>query len=724
MLNRRRSWIGLCLMATLGVTTSTAWGQNQDARSLWVDFNHYVRIARPDLAKAAGEKLLSTVNDAQLLDIVEGTREYQDYDRTLVRASKVDELKQASDELGRRIQQARIARSRESSRITSDIQALGQGARASRNATERLRAAGPYAAPALLNALLEEKNRNLHPYILEAMVSIGRPLVAPLTAALDKLEPVQQAQVAQVLAEIGYPRALPVLKLVIENPRTDAAARATATTAYNQLARSVNVNSDLSAAELYLQLADNLFNAGSGDTSQLVGIDSATRQGLIWSYSPSQGLTYVAVPAEIFADVQAMEAAQTALTLNPGMDYALSAWLMSNLRRENRLGEGKTDPSYPAEMLPPQFYLEMAGPLRQHDVLARALAINDADLALDAIRALSATAGTDALVRRSGGAQPLLAALSSPDRRVRYEAAFALTNARPSSTFAGADRVVPVLAQAVRQSDTKYAAVIGSDTASANRIKDALARAGYQAFGDTTLRDVQQFIANEPGIDLLVTNIPSDQLDGLMRQTDSDYKLSAIPVVILTTPGQQNAINARYGTQSRVKPVLWSDDVARLQGAIEQIVGESSGKPMEAEEALEYATRALSLLNEVALGASNVFDVLDAQAALIQALNDQRSTIVTQASQVLARINTVEAQQAIADAALDIARPTEARVDLLNSLAASATAHGSKLNASQLDAVLELVKTSRGELAISAARAHGALTLPTSNLVQLLTQKK
>jgi len=132
----------------------------------------------------------------------------------------------------------------------------------------------------------------------------------------------------------------------------------------------------------------------------------------------------------------------------------------------------------------------------------------------------------------------------------------------------------------------------------------------------------------------------------------------------------------------------------------------------------------LSLLNEVALGASSVFDVLDAQAALIQALNDQRSTIVTQASQVLARINTVEAQQAIADAALDIARPTEARVDLLNSLAASATAHGSKLNASQLDAVLELVKTSRGELAISAARAHGALTLPTSNLVQLLTQKK
>lgn len=723
MLKRRQSWIGLCLLIVLGFASFT-WAQNQDPKSLWADFNHYVRIARPDLAQAAGEKLLSSVNDAQLLDLVEASREYQDYDRTLLRASKVEALKATTESLSRRIQEARIARSRESARITEDIQKLGQGARANRNAIERLGSAGPYAAPALLNTLFEESQKDLHPYVLEAMVSIGRPIVAPLTAALDHLEPVQQGQIAQVLAEIGYPRALPVLKKVIENPKTDPSAKVIATSAYNQLAKSVGLRGKYDAAELYLQLAENLFASATTHPNDMVGIDSATKMGLIWDYTPGTGLTYIAVPAEIFGDVQSMAASMTALELDPSMDYALSSWLMANLRRENRLGQEKKDPSYAAKMLPPTFYMEMAGPLRQHDVLARALAINDSSLALDAISALTATAGTEALVNRQGTAQPLLAALSSPDRRVRYEAAFALTNARPKSAFPGSNRVVPVLAQAVRQSDTRYAAVIGMDTASANRIKDALARAGYQAFGDATLRDVQNYIANEPGIDLLVTNISADAISDLVRQTSGDYKLSAVPILVLTTLGQQNTLNAKYGTSARVRSALWTEDTAALQTAIEQILSESSGKPVEAEEALNYATRSLELLSEVALGASNVFEVLDAQAALIKALADQRSSIVLLSSKVLAQVNTTDAQQAIADAAMDIARTTDARVGLLNSLSRSATSYGNHLRENQLDALLELVKTSRGDLAIAAGRAHGALTLPTSNVVELLTKEE
>lgn len=722
MLNRRRSWIGLCLLIVLGLASST-WAQNQDPKSLWADFNHYVRIAKADLAQAAGEKLLSSVNDAQLLDLVEGSREYQDYDRTLVRASKVEELKATSETFARRIQEARIARSRESDRITQDIQRLGQGARANRNAIERLRSAGPYAAPALLNALLEESKKDLHPYVLEAMVSIGRPIVAPLTAALDRLEPVQQGQIAQVLAEIGYPRALPVLKKVIENPKTDPSAKVIATAAFNQLGKSVGLRGQYSAAELYLQLAENLFASATSHPSEMVGIDAATKMGLVWNYAPGTGLTYIAVPAAIFGDVESMAASMEALNLDASMDYALSSWLMANLRRENRLAQGTKDPSYPAGMLPPKFYMEMAGPLRQHDVLARALAINDAPLALDAIAALSATAGTDALVNRKGTAQPLLAALSSPDRRVRYEAAFALTNARPKSPFPGSNRVVPVLSQAVRQSDTRYAAVIATDTTSANRIKDALARAGYQAFGDTTLRDVQTFLNNEPGIDLLVTNISTDAISDLVRQTAGDYKLSAVPILVLTSLGQQNSLNVQYGTTGRVRSALWSDDTSALQGAIEQIVLESSGKPVEAEEAMGYATRSLELLSEVALAADNVFDVLDAQAALIKALADQRSSIVLLASKVLAQVDTAEAQQATADAALDIARTTDVRVGLLNSLAQSATSYGNHLRANQLEALLELVKTSRGDLAIAAARTHGALTLPTSNVVEMLIKQ-
>ena len=98
------------------------------------------------------------------------------------------------------------------------------------------------------------------------MVSVGRPIVAPLCVALPELEAVPQGQVAQVLAEIGYPRALPYLKLVTENPKSDPNTRNIVETAYKQLARSQALPPNITAAELFLTLAQNAYTAGSTAT--------------------------------------------------------------------------------------------------------------------------------------------------------------------------------------------------------------------------------------------------------------------------------------------------------------------------------------------------------------------------------------------------------------------------------------------------------------------------
>jgi hypothetical protein len=55
-------------------------------------------------------------------------------------------------------------------------------------------------------------------------------------------------------------------------------------------------------------------------------------------------------------------------------------------------------------------------------------------------------------------------------------------------------------------------------------------------------------------------------------------------------------------------------------------------------------------------------------------------------------------------------------------LALSATHIGNKLNDLQLDNLLKLVMNSKGDLAIAAARAHGAMTLPTANLVEMIAE--
>src|SRR5690606_33319282 len=86
------------------------------AAALWTDFNHYVRIARPDQALAAGRALLNQVSQDELLRIVEAS-EYQDYQSTLQRAANTETLAELADDMATAIQAARIARARDSDRI-------------------------------------------------------------------------------------------------------------------------------------------------------------------------------------------------------------------------------------------------------------------------------------------------------------------------------------------------------------------------------------------------------------------------------------------------------------------------------------------------------------------------------------------------------------------------------------------------------------------------------
>ena len=158
---------------------------------------------------------------------------------------------------------------------------------------------------------------------------------------------------------------------------------------------------------------------GSYDTATqqpagLDGYDTATDRGVSWYYDPQltvtgqPGLVPITVPGPVLGDVLAMQSARTALSLDPDLDAALSLYIMANLRRENRLPEGENDASYPASRRSPAFYAMAAGPRRLHDVLDIALTDSDADLALDAIAGLSATASLEAL-------QPLVRGLTYPD---------------------------------------------------------------------------------------------------------------------------------------------------------------------------------------------------------------------------------------------------------------------------------------------------------------------
>ncbi|MEX0777803.1 MAG: hypothetical protein WD042_19040 [Phycisphaeraceae bacterium] len=696
-------------------------GTPGSSQQQWADFNHYVLIARPDLAKAAGDELLK-LEGAALLQIVENSDYATRYQETLRRAARTAGLEETAKALSAKILDAQIGQARDAARIAADIELLDDGARPVLNATVRLKAAGQYAAPQLLAALLDENKSSLHPYVMPTMVSIGRPMVYPLSVSLPYLEPRPLTQVAQVLAEIGYPLALPYLKQVIDNPKIDANARAVVQAAYDRLANQAAIPSSATSDDLFLQLARNFYtNATVG--GDLPGYDEQKQVGIVWRFNPGSGLYPTAVPGAIFGDVLAMRASSEALALNPKLDAALSLWLAANVRREQRLPQGEKDQSYPGSFQGAEYYLLLAGPLRQHDVLAMALDNRDAQQSVSAINALRSTANQEALLTGPNQTQPLLRSLYYPDRRVRILAAQALANIRPREAFAGSERVVRSLAEAVRPSDVQYALVIAADQESINQINGEVQKLNYQPVGALSLDEASSRISNVPGVDLIVVSAGTDAFLAMYRTMTQDDRLAAVPTVVITSEAGVIEVNRRFDRATQKPMAISSQSGASLAGAVDQAIKATAGKAMTSEQSTKLALDSLSALRDIAVSRSAVFNIADAQPALMRALSDSRAEVATGAAGVLAMIDNAEAQQAIAEAGLDGARAENLRIALLNSLADSANAQGNKLTGPQLDKVLDLVKKSQGDLAVAAARAHGALSLPSANALELITQK-
>ncbi len=717
MSNFRRTVLGALPIVVMSFLPPAMAQQSGNLATSWADFNHYVLIARPDLAAASAKSLLAA-DAGQLLDVVEASDYRDDFGRTLDRAGRTQGLQEAAQQLTQKIQEAKIARSRDAKRIAADIQALAGGTRENANATARLAAAGQFAAPQLLSTLLNDRQTNLHPFVIKAMVSIGQPMIAPLSAALPQLPPRSMIQVAQSLAEIGYPRALPALKQVLENPATDAGARAAVQAAFTKLVAAANLPADLSAAELHLRLGQSFYQTATTGGA-LPGFDPDQQVGILWEYKPDVGLIAIPVPGLIYGDVLAMRSAQEALALSPEMEPAIVLWLTANLRRENRL-DGKPDPSYPAHLRAPTYYLKLAGPNRQHAVLARALDDGDVTLAFDAITALAQTAGSASLISGSAGSQPLIRALYHADRRVRISAALVLSRATDLQPYVGSDRVVRVLAEAIRPADIRYALALAPELDTLNKLSATLKEQGFEVISGTSLAAVSSQLTASVGVDVVVAQMKLDDLGVLARQAREDNRLAALPMVAVIDARDQAELKRRFDAAARKPIVALAGDADSLKAAGKAALEQSAA--LSPKETQELTLAAITALRDLVTARSTLYNPIDAQGSLIRCVQDKAPEVVSSAASVLAMLNTAQAQQALADAALSKEHPADLRLSLLGYLGNSARSFGNQLTAPQLEQVLALSAGDEVNLAGAAARVVGALSLPPSHLVKALHQ--
>ena len=419
-----RSLLAPSLALSLSFSAPLAVAQDDPNTKTWQMFAHFVNVARPDQARPFGEQLLA-LDNAAFLAAIESDPLHQ-FDE-IAKWGINDDLRPVWEQIEDKRQAALTERARDADQIRADIQKLGATRREEFNAIQRLKVTGQFAAPYFLEALADPAQARLHPRLINAMIEVGSELTYPLSIALPHLDARTQVSVARVVGEIGYPEALPYLKLISEGD-ADSNVKRAVQAAFTQIADSSGVDATGTAAELFVKVGEAKYAVGTRN-GELLGMDLVSETGIVWRYNSDAGLVAVPVAQRVYADSLAMQDATSALEIDAESADAVTLHLASNLRRENRLA-GQDDPGYQLDQ-PATFYLLVAGASQQKSVLTRGLGDQDPALALDAIEAMAKTVGNNVLLGNDDARAPVLDALYFADRRVRYTSAITLASAAP-----------------------------------------------------------------------------------------------------------------------------------------------------------------------------------------------------------------------------------------------------------------------------------------------------
>ncbi len=582
------------------VGTGLAQNQPQPLAENWNDFLHYTKIGRFDLAKGYAQAVLQSNPDpAELFQLVEENRQGYDLAMRVAETAHDEELAQLTRELLGVIDRGRFLRRTEPKLIVEEVRRLSTTPRGKLMAIRRLKDAGEYAVPYMMDAMAEairnpEYETKLSD-LIEALPQIGRPAIRPLAAALQMDNEKLKAEILRALGRIGYPQALAYLKYVEQNAES-VDLRSLAGQSIRQIdPRGANTP----AAALFFQLAEWYYYHNE---SLAPAADVSFANIWFWDKQANK-LQRVEVDQAYFHELMAMRCCEWSLRADAQFGLAIGLWLASFFKAE---ATGIPMPDYFGENHAGALvYATTAGPEYLHQALARGVNESIAAVALGAVEALATTAGEKSLMYTLGPVQPLLQSLAFPDRAVRYSAAIAIANAGPRQQFTESRVVVQNLAEALAQ--------------------------------------------GEP---------PTTE----------------------------------------------------------------AGEPWTPELAESYALRAAEAMLRLAVSRNPVIDLSLAQPALIGATRSPQPEIQILAGQILAYLNSPNAQRAIAEMAMAEANEVDVRVAAFESLVNSAKLHGSMLPEAAVDAVYALISTDETDpiLRAAAASAYGALNLPSQKVKDLI----
>lgn len=710
-------------------TAAVAIPTEATVESLFTDFLHYARMGRFTAANAYAEALLKHPDLDPLKLLLLSSKDKKSLN-TLLIIIKNSTIGNSAARVLKLIGEGEKLKRQDTDRILYNINLLGGNPQQEFFARQHLTESGEYAIPHMVQTLLDPSKSELWPRVVAALPQIGKDAVNPLVIALNVNNDDVRQNLILALGEIGYTQATPYLQKLIANPGLTEETKKSARKAISRIEQISARHMEAPTDELFYSLGVAYYNEHH-DVRADPRLDNAN----VWYWDESlPGLSRTVVPTKIFGPVMAMRCSEEAIMTQNDHQGSIALWLASNIRRESRLGfdvesgdpseTREADPTRPDAFPRALHFSQAAGPRYAHLILERAVQDKDSATALGAIRALRLTAGESSLTGTEDYKQPLVLALHFPDLAVRIRAALALGVALPKSQFVDSQYVIPVLAKTLTMTGREQLLVVDPDKNNLNRIMDELRSGDRDVIGETSFYQAMKRARKEfqslSGL-FISTDVTNPGLTVTLWDVRGEFTIAKTPVVILTKPKQEVLAREIAEADAYVETVASLADATELEDAFERVRIRTGQTRLDSDQMLAMALEATETLRIIAVDGRTIYDVRQAEPALIASLSSPEEQLQTLAASVLALLPTPTAQRAIAHVAMDDSNTDSLRIAAFGSLAESAKIHGQLLEADQ---VTDLVRITSEEhdlvMRTAASKALGAINLASSQASEII----
>jgi hypothetical protein len=281
--------------------------------------------------------------------------------------------------------------------------------------------------------------------------------------------------------------------------------------------------------------------------------------------------------------------------------------------------------------------------------------------------------------------------------------------------------VVPLLAQAVRGGSQTFVGIISPTDEDAQRVAGWARAMGFTPL--TAARNAAEFNligARNAGCDLVVIAGNGAQVRREYEGVRALRMGEKVAAVLMAQPSDKPGLDELAGDSTMVLGADVSEDA--FKAGVGDLMKSALGGGVGSADASGYVATAIDALTRIGLAGGGVYRIGDAEAGLVDALRVQEGPVKVMVAEVLALVDSRRAQRAIIDAALGASGDEQAM--LLGPVARSARRFGSQATAAQTDSIRDLVRNSSGSLADAAAAAYGALSLPSSEAVDLIIKAR